>query len=329
MKKKDLILITAYCPTKEKKDTLLGLLKSLEKYREQYSILVASHTPLDSLFFEYFDYFYFDKNNIILKDIEYVQNGWFSPFNNYVIWSSYIEIGSTLKAIWDLVIPSISISKSLNYDIIHYIEYDSEVINDTELIENTKLLDEYDYIIYNSVNTHKLIGSFFSFKNKNIIKEHLICDNNVYNELLVNQYPKVPENVFFKLIEEQRTYYRKDFNSLDSKGIKLNKIRGNPVSWDVPFFDPKDNKLKFLSRNNTNEIYEIKVILDGTLYNLGNINVDCWKIIDLTENFNSVKKLTVIKNSHVVLEIDFTLDNFKSKFIRYNSALDNSSINIK
>ena len=103
---KDLILITAYCPNKEKKEILFDFLKQLQKFRDKYDILVSSHTPLDTHFFDYFDYFYYDKNNVILTDIEYRQNGWFSPFDDYVIWSTYLGGGNTIKAILDLIIPS-------------------------------------------------------------------------------------------------------------------------------------------------------------------------------------------------------------------------------
>ena len=98
---KELILVLTYCPNKERKEILFNFLKQLQKFRKSYDILVASHTPLDNNFFEYFDYFYYDKNNHILTDIEYRQNGWFSPFNNYVIWSSYLSSGNTIKAILD------------------------------------------------------------------------------------------------------------------------------------------------------------------------------------------------------------------------------------
>ena len=40
---KDLILITAYCPNKEKKEILFDFLKQLQKFRDKYDILVSSH----------------------------------------------------------------------------------------------------------------------------------------------------------------------------------------------------------------------------------------------------------------------------------------------
>lgn len=329
MKKKELILILAYCNTKEKKKTLFEFLDSLQKFRNDYDILVSSHSPLDTFYFEYFDYYFYDKNNIILTDIEYRQNVWFLPFDNYVIWSSYIDVGNTLKAIWDITIPSISIAKTMDYEKIHMFEYDTKVINDNELKDNSRILNEYDYVIYGSEDTHKLVGSFISYNVKNIITEWEKIDETNLKNLFYNKYPKVPENVTYELIKTQKKFYKKNFNDLKNNGIILNKITGNPVSWDVPFFDPKDNKLKFLSKNTGNSKYDVKVIINDNLINVGEINPNSWKIIDLMDNFYDVKSVIVFRDNSKILEIDFNSDGFKDKFVYYNSVLDNSSIGIK
>ena len=74
---KELILVLTYCPNKERKEILFNFLKQLQKFRKSYDILVASHTPLDNNFFEYFDYFYYDKNNTLLYDFDLNNNFWF------------------------------------------------------------------------------------------------------------------------------------------------------------------------------------------------------------------------------------------------------------
>lgn len=329
MKEKELILILSYCNTKEKKKTLFEFLESLQNFRDKYDILVTSHTPLDIVFFDYFDYYFFDKNNEILTDIEYRQNAWFLPFDNYVIWSSYIEIGSTIGAIWDMLIPSLSISNILKYEKIHYFEYDSEVIHVDELGDNSKLLNNYDYVVYNSNDTHKLHGSFLSFRTDGIIDEWKNYNKSILKDLFFDTYPKVPENIIYNLIKSQKKIYEKDYHKLESSGIKVGKRRGNPVDWNVPFYDPRDNKLKFLIRNITEESYNIKIIINNNLINVGNIKPNTWRIIDLMNNFYETDNLIVFKNDIKTLELDFKSDEFKNKFIYYNSVLDNSSIGIK
>jgi len=329
MKKKELIIILSYCNDKDKKQSLYECLKSLQNFRDDYDILVASHTPLDELFFDYFDYYYFDKNNNILTDIEYRQNAWFTPFNNYVVWSSYIEIGNTVGAIWDMLVPSLSIANTLKYQKIHYFEYDSEIENINELIDNSKLLDDYDYVVYNSEPTHKLHGSFLSFRVDGIIDEWKNSDKQLLEKLFFNVYPKVPENIIYNLIKKQKRLYEKNYNKLSSCGIRVGKIRGNPVNWNVPFYDPKDNKLKFLCRNVDVTSYEIKIIINDNLINVGNVKPNTWKIIDLIGDISDTKNMLVFKNNVKILELDFSSDNFKEKFIYYNSVLDNKSISVK
>jgi hypothetical protein len=264
----------------------------------------------------------------MLTDIEYRQNGWFTPFENYVIWSNYITQGNTLKAIWDMIIPSISIAKSLNYEKIHCIEYDSEVISDDELKDNSKLLETYDYVIYSNENTHKLVGAFFSFKTNSIINEHMLCNDKVYERLFFGKYPKAPENIFFNLIEEQRTYLRKKYDSLLNNGIILNKIC-TPITWNVPFYDPKDNRLKFVSNNLSDNTFDIKIIVDGILHNLGVVKPNHWRIINIEKDFKTINRMVVLNNDFKILEIDFSPVGFKEKFIHYNSALTGASLEVK
>jgi hypothetical protein len=325
--KKSLILITSYCNTKEKKVVLLNLLKDLEKFRENFDILLATHTFVDNLFYDYVDYIFYDKKNTILTDIEYRQNSWFQPFDNYVIWSSYIENGNTLAAIWDMIVPSISIAKSQQYEKIHYIEYDSRVFSNEELLENEKLLDNYDYIVYGSENTHKMIGSLLSFRTDSIIKEWELPSHLIFEKLFFGVYPKTPENIVFNLIAESRRYLKKNNEILSKKGIETAIVRGSKYYWDVPYYDPQDGKLKFLSYNNNKGEHNIKVIVNNNkFFHIDKLDSDNWRILDLLNNFDDVETIVVFRNNVQSLYINLTSQESKEKFILYNSALTNSSI---
>lgn len=329
MKTKELILIISYCPDKKRKEILFDFLKQLQKFRDSYDILVSSHTPLDVNFFDYFDYFYYDKNNIILTDIEYRQNGWFSPFDDYVIWSSYLGTGNTIKAILDLLIPSISLAKNLKYEKIHYFEYDTKISNNKELVENSELLNEYDYVIYNGVGTHLIAGGFFSFKTDFVVDEWKENNENTLRNSYFGVYPKAPESILYNQIKKQRKFIEKSYHNLKSNGIESNGVHQNYSNWNVPFFDPKDLKLKFISYNETNFDYDIKVIVNEKLYNIGVMEPTSWKIVNLLDDFYDVEHIMVLKNNEKILDLKFEDLEFKNKFIYYNSALDNSSLLLK
>jgi hypothetical protein len=319
MNNKEIILVLTHCNTKHKKNTLFNFLNGLQKYRDKYDIMVASHIPLDNLFFDYFDFYYFDKNNRILTDIEYRQNSWFSPTDSgYVIWSNYTEVGNTLGAILDMLVPSLSIIKTLGHKKIHYFEYDTIINDDIELIDNSKLLDEYDYVIYNNEHSHDLVGSFMSFKTDSVIEEWKELSEQTLKDLFFDVYPKVPENIIFKKIKEQRKYIKKNFDDLSKKGISSSLIRGNELRWDVPVYDIKTNKLKLLCKNNSDTEYEIQVMVNKTLTNFGEILPNYWKTYDLSDNFDDVSHLVIFKNYEKILELDFSDSNYKESFKKYN-----------
>ena len=70
MKKKDLILITAYTPDDIRKKYLENLLSSIDS--NKFDILISSHSNISEKAFNMCDYFIYNKENIILYDY----NGW-------------------------------------------------------------------------------------------------------------------------------------------------------------------------------------------------------------------------------------------------------------
>ena len=216
----------------------------------------------------------------------------------------------------------------MNYDKIHYFEYDTELKNDKELLDNSILLDEYDYVIYNSDDTHKIAGGFLSFKSNCVIDEWKKIDDSIFEKTYFGVYPKVPENILFSQISKQKKYIEKNYHDLKKNGLLVNTKHENRSNWNVPFFDPRDSKLKFISYNETSDIFEIKVFVNNTLHNLGTVNPSSWKIVDLLENFYDVESIKVFKNDSKVLDLNFKTIESKDKFRHYNSALTNHSLQI-
>ena len=71
MNSKDLICITAHCPTEEKRKILYNLVLSLQPTRKDFDLIVISHTPVTFDVQESVDWVIFDKDNEILKDWKY------------------------------------------------------------------------------------------------------------------------------------------------------------------------------------------------------------------------------------------------------------------
>ena len=92
---KDLICITAHCPTEEKRKILYNLVSSLQTIREDFDLIVISHTPVTFDVQENVDWVIFDKDNEILKDWKYQNHPWFSPEKGKLIQSIFFGIGNT------------------------------------------------------------------------------------------------------------------------------------------------------------------------------------------------------------------------------------------
>ena len=144
---KELILIGAHCPDDERESLLNECVNSLQKCRNEYDILICSHTEIPSYITKKVDYVFYDKNNDLITDLKYLNQPWFSPIEGMTILSTYIGQNSTYLAVYRLVTAGLGFAKMFKYKKVHYIEYDT-IMNDlSELYDNSKLLDEYDNVV--------------------------------------------------------------------------------------------------------------------------------------------------------------------------------------
>jgi len=144
---KDLVLITAFCPTKEKEDTLKRLVYFLNRYTDLYDIMIVSHSNIDSSIVGMCDYFVYDKENLLLTEDEYRPKMWFNT-DGFKIQSNYVAKYSTYYTVLKMTSMGLSLSKSLGYKKVHKIEYDTHITSIIEITENSNLLDNNDVIFY-------------------------------------------------------------------------------------------------------------------------------------------------------------------------------------
>lgn len=306
---KDLILITSHCDTEDKEKILLDLVVDLQRFKVDYDIMISSHTPINHEIHGLVDYVLYNRNNELLVGPNYVNKHWFSHIENRVIQSSYAYV-NTHAAILSILIPAISYAKSLGYEKVHQIEYDTTITSDKEFKLNSHFLNEYDYIIY-SHPKYDMEGSFKSFKISKIIEEWKRFDMGVIENLYKNDTKKITENVVANLIKTQRNVLIKDINVLEYNGLMISQIRGNSVYFDVPFFDTIDFKLKFITKNLQDFKYNIKVFVNDKLKVNYNCHPGYWKIFDLLDDFYEVFSIEVVRNNKRVFKLHF--DDLKSK----------------
>lgn len=129
------IAISAYCPDEERLGILGSLLASLEDYRRDFDILVYSGTPIPENFFGFFDHLIYDSTNDLLDSPDLL------PLINYnpsgVSWcmsSSYFQWrkNTHLAAKWKFISP-LMFTKSLGYEVMHFMEFDTIIDHSTGL----------------------------------------------------------------------------------------------------------------------------------------------------------------------------------------------------
>ena len=302
---KDLILITAYCPDDYREDILRNLIQSLEN--EPFDVMVISHTPIPLDIQKKVDITFYDKNNEILTDWDLLNQPWFNPGNDRMIQSSYLSKINTHLAIWRMMILGFSNAKNLGYNKLHHIEYDCEINDVNELIDNSNQLDNYNSVVYIDRQPNIapiLFGSFQSYKINSLPFNLLNLDENWIKSLIRNSPTKSPELMLQRLLEEKGNILYKDRNNLEKGqnkfGIVDGQIGNNFIPWAVPFYDRLTNQLGFVVWNTKNKDgVKHQIIINGDkMHDVPFTPYDNWRI-EFIGNFDSIESLLIIENNKV------------------------------
>ena len=128
---KDLICITAHCPNAEKRKILLDLVLGLQPIRDDFDIMVVSHTPITFDVQEKVDWAIYDKDNELLTEWKYQNSPWFHPESKH-IQSIFFGAGNTYLPVHKQLITGYSLAKTFGYEKIHITEYDAHYKDFTE-----------------------------------------------------------------------------------------------------------------------------------------------------------------------------------------------------
>jgi hypothetical protein len=300
---KDAILITAYCPDSKREKILRDLVVSLERFSDKFDVILISHTviPEDISRSTYISIY--DSKNEILKDWDLLNQPWFSPEGNGTIYSSFLTRKNTLLAVWRMMIIGFSLANNLGYKKLHHVEYDCRIENIEEFLENSRLLDDYDSVLYmdRKENVSEILfGSFQSYFLPTLNSFLLKLDEEGVKNLIRSSPSKSPEPLLYKLLTEGKKYFAKDRSQLEKSGNKFGifdgQIEKKSIPWAVPYFDPTDNLVKFLIWNTIDKEISYKLVLnDDRLENIGNISPGRWAIFNLCP-INELRNLLVIED---------------------------------
>jgi hypothetical protein len=318
---KELILVGTYCPDDEREQLLNECINSLQSCRNDYDILICSHTEIPTYISKKVDYVFYDKNNDLITDLKYLNQPWFSPIDGMTILSTYIGENSTYLAVYRLLILGLGFAKMFNYKKVHYVEYDT-IMNDlSELYDNSKLLDDYDNVVIQKEqrnyeeNIAWPIGNFMSFKVESINELFTTYDKEKLLEILVNSPSKTNEKITNDIMKMNgNTVYIKDYDKIKSKDIQFalsrNTSKETMSYWTVPFYNTKEDKVSVIVWNNRDEdpIDVSFIINNDRLITFNNVNKFEWRMEDIG-NVNDIRSILILVNNKIKTNITLNDEN--------------------
>jgi hypothetical protein len=318
---KELILIGAYCPDYEREKLLNYCVDSLQRCRDNYDILISSHTEIPKYISQKVDYTFYDKNNELITDLKYLNQPWFSPMDGMTILSTYIGKHSTYLAVYRLLIFGLGFAKMFKYKKVHYVEYDT-VMNDlSELYDNSKLLDEYDNVVIQKeqrdyeMNLAWPMGNFMSFKVDKIDEIFTTYDKEKLLDILFKSDSKTNEKITNDIMKlNGNNVYIKDYDVIKTKDIlfalsdKTSKEESN--YWTVPFYHTKEDKVSVIVWNNKDEepIDVNFIVNNDKMITFNNVNKFEWKIGDIGD-IKEIDSILVLVNNQVKTHVILNDDN--------------------
>lgn len=316
--KKDLLAIFAFCPDNHRKTILNDLLIQLQPLRNNYDILVLSHSSISDLSCDLIDYFYFDSKNELLYDFDLTNKFWFTT-DGFSINSSLVYPFSTHLAIYSLLYYSINFTKYMGYNKIHFIEYDINLTNPNLIDTINNHLNDYDNVMFVRESDGWVYGTYFASNTKT-----LDYNNFTYNrEKIINEIKNI-ENRMTESLTPQfltkggRTILYESISRLDETGIyqKIDQHHNDEIRWSIPLCDKDSDKLYFFIYNEKEKIHSINVIVDNNYFHFETSNEKTWQLYPIGD-LNSCKEILIYVDTKLRNTLKFD-DSNKLKFKENN-----------
>jgi hypothetical protein len=217
---KEIYFISAYTPTFEKQEMLRLLVHNINKQGKE--VIVATHSSIPKDIEDMCNYVIFDRENKLIYDAD-AQFWSNSRVGNKGFEFINLKSAITILPCFKLNLSSFCYLKSLGYDIIHFLEYDS-IINDftyfnevTEIIKN----GEYDLIGIKHENKeeHEHLLLPLSFNLNKFSFDDFKYDEN----FLISEYKKRYHGKIFPITE--RLSYEMLWSKLKIKAESSDKIK--------------------------------------------------------------------------------------------------------
>ena len=318
---KDLIIIGAYCPDKEREELLNQCVDSLLPLKDDFDFLITSHTIIPEYIAKKVDYTFYDKKNDLITDWEYCNKPWFSPFDGMTILSTLITEYSTFFAAYRIFIGALGLARNFKYKKVHWVEYDSMFTTFDDFYDNSILLDDNVAVQYKKEykpyekNLEWGFGCFQSINVERLDDIFLVYDREKLMEILKKCPNKTNEKTTQEIYEKNGgTIYFKDFNQLSNKNNQFNlstKTSKDDMSyWTVPFYNTKEDKVELVVWNNKggDPIDVVFIINNDKIFTFKQVKKFEWSIRTIGK-LEDIKSILVLINNKIKTNIILNEEN--------------------
>ena len=317
---KDLILITAYCPTEEQEAALEKCIDSVLECGKH--ILLISHTHIPIHIQKKCQYYVYDYNNDVVDDYNLMGYYHYFFFNdNKKINSRFFIKNFYGFAIYRMFSIASQLAINFGYQNIHHIEYDCELIDKNLIHENSEYLKEYDSVICTDSGDENgwLYGAFKSFKVSSLPDKFKNYDRDYIESEMRKIEPTHLEFLTKKLfIDSGKPLFK---NEPTSDRFRKNTVDEHRGLHHTLYYNPEDGTLNIFYRSVKNSSEEIVVIVNKTTM----INIETkpyhWYVrpLGIFDEINHVR----VDNSQKVI-YDKTFDNEFREIFKIKSYITNA-----
>lgn len=302
MDKKDVILITAHTPDQTRKKLLLDLIGTIN--RQKFDVVISANSKLPKKVYDICNYVIYNQENKLLTDFKYKFSlAWRN--DSFHISTTEVKQFNHILAAGSLIFNGIKFCKSLGYEKLHFLEYDSIILNDKILEENSVKLDTHPIVWYNhpanlgiyssySLNIKMLTDVWTNYFENNVdrylnennckileefSKELFLNVENAYQEDLQKYNECVKTNLFNTDDNDDWVVVLSDGIDVYSFVLGLDKFDRDVDTFfvinnkNILNIKMSNNVWKLNRIGNINEIHNIKIFIDKTLQKEYDFNV--------------------------------------------------------
>jgi hypothetical protein len=308
---KDLILITAYCPTDEQLEALEKCVDSVIK--TGYHVLLVSHTHIPIHIQKKCQYYFYDYLNDTSDDYNlFGYNSFFT--SDFVIQSQFFQKSFYGFAIYRMFSIASQVAINLGYNKLHHIEYDCELLNKNIIDEHSSLLESYDSVLYTNDGTSKgvILGALKSFKVSSL-PEYFKTYNKDYIESEMKKItPRHLETFSKNLFINSGNVLFKNENELSNKSFKKGVTFYNRGVHYTLYYNSTNNTINIFYNSIKDYEESIVVIVNDKIVRF-NALPGLWniRVLGLLDEVNYVR----VDNSNKCLYEKSFNDEFKKVFM--------------